>query len=170
MNYHNITHDDMLNGEGLRVVLWVSGCTHNCKGCHNPQTHSSSSGVPFDDKAKDEIFEQLDKDYISGITFSGGDPLHEENLEDIYRLIKYIKKRYGESKTIWIYSGYKLEDIMSDKTIANTTESYRNFLRRNIIKSSNVFVDGRFVEDLKDEQYHWAGSTNQRVLRKDIDF
>ena len=63
MNYHNITHEDMLNGEGLRVVLWVSGCNHNCKGCHNPETHDINSGIPFDEKAKEELFEYLNKEY-----------------------------------------------------------------------------------------------------------
>ena len=71
MRYHNITKDDMLNGDGLRVVLWVAGCGHHCKGCQNPITWDPNGGIPFDDAAKAEIFEQLDKDYISGITFSG---------------------------------------------------------------------------------------------------
>ena len=79
MRYHNITKDDMLNGDGLRVVLWVAGCGHHCKGCQNPITWDPNGGIPFDDAAKAEIFEQLDKDYISGITFSGGDPLYEAN-------------------------------------------------------------------------------------------
>ena len=74
MRYHNITKDDMLNGDGLRVVLWVAGCGHHCKGCQNPITWDPNGGIPFDDAAKAEIFEQLDKDYISGITFSGGEP------------------------------------------------------------------------------------------------
>ena len=78
MRYHNITKDDMLNGDGLRVVLWVAGCSHHCKGCQNPITWDPDGGIPFDEAAKQEIFEQLDKDYISGITFSGGDPLHPE--------------------------------------------------------------------------------------------
>ena len=79
MRYHNITHDDMLNGDGLRAVLWVAGCNHRCKECHNPITWDIDGGIPFDDVAKTEIFAELDKDYISGITFSGGDPLHPEN-------------------------------------------------------------------------------------------
>ena len=79
MRYHNITKDDMLNGDGLRVVLWVAGCTHCCKECHNPVTWDPDGGVPFDEKARQEIFDQLDKPYISGITFSGGDPFHSAN-------------------------------------------------------------------------------------------
>ena len=79
MNYHNILHDNMLNGDGLRVVLFVSGCEHHCKGCHNPQTHDPSSGIPFTRAEKDEIFEQLSKPYIQGLTLTGGDPLHHCN-------------------------------------------------------------------------------------------
>ena len=91
MNYHNITKDDMLNGEGLRVVLWLSGCTHRCPGCHNPQTWDVTSGIPFDAEAKAEIFTELDKDYISGITFSGGDPLHPSSINEVGQLIKELK-------------------------------------------------------------------------------
>ena len=91
MNYHNITKDDMLNGEGLRVVLWLSGCTHRCPGCHNPQTWDVTSGIPFDAEAKAEIFTELDKDYISGITFSGGDPPHPSSINEVGQLIKEIK-------------------------------------------------------------------------------
>ena len=82
MNYHNITRDDMLNGEGLRVVLWVSGCGHHCPECHNPQTWDADSGVPFDYAAKLELLDELSRDYIAGITFSGGDPLFPGNSEE----------------------------------------------------------------------------------------
>ena len=76
MQYHNITKDDMLNGDGLRVVLWVAGCGHACPGCHNPITWDENGGLPFDEAAKEEIFTELAKDYVSGVTFSGGDPLY----------------------------------------------------------------------------------------------
>ncbi len=88
MRYHNITHDDMLNGDGLRVVLWVAGCSHCCKGCQNPVTCDHNGGLEFDEAAKAEIFAQLDKDYISGITFSGGDPLHPANSVGVRDLMK----------------------------------------------------------------------------------
>lgn len=76
MRYHNITKDDMLNGDGLRVVLWMAGCSHHCKGCHNPITWDLHGGIDFDQEAKKELFEELQKEHISGITLSGGDPLH----------------------------------------------------------------------------------------------
>ena len=83
MRYHNITKDDMLNGDGLRAVLWVAGCTHKCKGCHNPVTWDIEGGIPFDDAAKEELFEAIKPDYISGVTFSGGDPLHPANHAEV---------------------------------------------------------------------------------------
>ncbi len=85
MRYHNITKDDMLNGDGLRVVLWLSGCMHCCKGCHNPLTWDANGGLLFDEAAREEIYEQLDKPYISGVTFSGGDPLHPANRASHHR-------------------------------------------------------------------------------------
>ena len=103
MRYHNITKDDMLNGDGLRVVLWVAGCTHCCDGCQNPITWDPDGGLLFDEAAKAEIFEQLDKDYISGITFSGGDPLHPSNRLDVRSLMAEIKEKYP-NKTIWLYT------------------------------------------------------------------
>lgn len=160
MNYHNITHDDMLNGEGLRVVLWVSGCEHNCKNCQNPQTHEPCSGIPFDEDAMIEIFSELDKDYINGITLSGGDPLNSKNLSDVYSLIKSIRKRYNQKKSIWLYSGYTMEEIVKN--------NYKE--RLEIIEECDVFVDGRYVEELKDNNYKWAGSTNQNVLKRGEDY
>ena len=105
MRYHNITKDDMLNGEGLRVVLWVAGCSHACEGCHNKITWNPGGGIPFDDSTKQEIFTELDKDYIDGITFSGGDPMHCANEKDVTELCKEIKEKYPD-KTIWLYTGY----------------------------------------------------------------
>ena len=86
MRYHNITKDDMLNGDGLRVVLWVAGCAHACPGCHNPVTWDPEGGLPFDEAARREIYEELEKDYVSGITFSGGDPLHPANIRGVTEL------------------------------------------------------------------------------------
>lgn len=159
MRYHDITKDDMNNGNGLRVVLWVSGCSHACKGCQNPITWNPYDGVPFDDKAKEEIFAELEKDYISGITFSGGDPLFKDNVEDILELVLEIKYRYPD-KSIWVYTGYSYEDILATD-IAKINEWT---IRRCILATIDVLVDGEFVEALADKSYHWCGSTNQRVI------
>ena len=159
MHYHNILHDDMRNGDGLRVVLFVSGCNHHCHNCQNPQTWDKDSGIEFDIVALNEIFEQLNKDYISGITLSGGDPLYENNLEDIYTLCLSIRQQFGNKKTIWLYTGYEWEEIFTELI----TDKYQN-LRRKIIELCDVVVDGKYIEYLSDVNYHWAGSINQRVI------
>ena len=103
MNYHNITKDDMLNGDGLRVVLWTAGCTHRCDGCQNPQTWDADGGLPFDEAAEKELFDDLNHDYIAGITFSGGDPLHPFNRDEVLRLAKKVKETLP-NKTVWLYA------------------------------------------------------------------
>lgn len=150
MNYHDIKHDDMNNGPGLRVTLFVSGCDHHCNGCQNPETWDTKSGIPFDDTAIEEIFEQLDNDYISGITFSGGDPLNANNRVEVCSLIHQVRLKYGKSKSIWIYTGYTWEEIVNTLTP--------------ILLGIDVLIDGMFEKDLADVNYHWAGSTNQRVI------
>lgn len=147
MNYHNITKDDMLNGDGLRVVLWVSGCSHRCKGCHNPITWDPNDGLLFDEAAKQEIFAELDKDYVSGLTLSGGDPLFPGNRSAIEALVREVKERYPE-KTIWLYTGYSWEEISELP----------------LIQYVDIVVDGKFIESLKDNKLHWRGSSNQRVI------
>lgn len=147
MRYHNITKDDMLNGDGLRVVLWVSGCNHNCKECHNPITWDIRGGLPFDQAAKEELFEELEKPYISGVTLSGGDPLHPDNREDIGKLVYEICDKFP-NKTIWLYTGYDWEDIC----------------QLPFIRKVDVVVDGEFIVAKKDNRLHWKGSSNQRVI------
>ncbi len=147
MRYHNITTDDMLNGDGLRVVLWLAGCSHCCRGCQNPLTWDPDGGLLFDEAARQEIFEQLEKDYISGITFSGGDPLHPANRLDVRCLMAEIRERYP-AKTIWLYTGDSWEDI----------------LHYPIMKYIDVVVDGEFHEAEKDVKLLWKGSANQRVI------
>ena len=147
MRYHNITKDDMLNGDGLRTVLWVAGCSHGCKNCHNPITWDICGGIPFDEAAKNELFEALEPDYISGVTFSGGDPLHMQNREEIGQLIREVRERFPH-KTIWVYSGYTWEEV---KDLP-------------YLKLADVLVDGKFEEELKDVTLHWKGSANQRVI------
>lgn len=150
MNYHNITHDDMRNGEGLRVVLWVAGCDHHCKGCQNPFTWDINGGIPFDKTAFMEIVDDLKKSYISGITFSGGDPLHPKNFPQVLSIMNFIHDNYPD-KTIWVYTGYTWEEVI--KRIGIYALSF-----------IDVLVDNKFMENLKDVNYQWAGSINQRVI------
>ena len=148
MNYHNIKHDDMNNGDGIRVTLFVSGCNHHCKGCQNPQTWSVNGGILFDSGALNEICAELDKDYISGLTLSGGDPLHPANHDTITEICKKVKYLYPH-KTIWLYTGYKYEDVC-DLDVMNYID---------------VLVDGEYIEELRDISLEWIGSSNQRVIR-----
>lgn len=147
MRYHNITKDDMLNGDGLRVVLWLAGCPHRCPECHNPVTWDENGGIPFDDNAKKELFKILGKPYISGVTFSGGDPLLSQNIPELTALIKEIKENFPD-KTIWLYTGYLWKEIKD----------------LGLIQYIDVVVDGRFLVNLKDNQLKWRGSSNQRVI------
>ena len=197
MKYHDITHDDMMNGTGLRVCLWCSGCDHHCKNCQNPITWNPNDGIQFDESAKMEIFDELSKDYIAGITFTGGDPLHQKNLKDVSDLVSELRVKYPitekrdttysdknnskhniliknsdeirlscPEKTIWLYTGYTWEQIMYPAVTDdfNTERDKLLKMRRDIVKQCDVLVDGRYEEDKRDITYHWAGSTNQRVI------
>lgn len=147
MRYHNITKDDMLNGDGLRVCLWVAGCTHACKDCHNPITWDICGGIEFDAAAKQELFDVLAKPYISGITLTGGDPLHPQNREEIGALVREIREKFP-MKTIWLYTGFLWEEICD----------------LDFVPLLDVVADGEFVAELQDVKLHWVGSSNQRVI------
>lgn len=153
MNYHKIEKTSVANGTGIRVVLWVSGCSLHCKGCHNPETWSLCSGKLFDEEAKRELFEALDKPYIQGITLSGGHPLEEGNRTAIYFLVQEIKKRFPQ-KDIWLYTGYTWDEI------------FKNGSRemRKILYWVDVLVDGKYIEEQRDITLKWRGSRNQRVI------
>lgn len=145
----------MLNGEGLRVVLWTSGCSHHCQACHNAITWNKDDGLAFDSSAKQEIFDELDKDWCSGLTLSGGDPLLLENREEIAKLVKEVKERYP-NKTIWCYTGFIWEELIpqigNDKNL------------KIIINNIDVLLDGKFVLRLALEKLQYVGSSNQCII------
>lgn len=147
MNYCGIYKSDSCNGEGWRTVLFVSGCNHNCKNCQNPKTWDKNYGKEFTDEALNILIEQLQKPYIDGLTLSGGDPLFPDNKEEILRICKTIKTILPE-KTIWLYTGYKYEEI-KDLEIMNYID---------------VLVDGPFIEEQKDLTLAFRGSKNQRII------
>ena len=151
----------MLNGDGLRVVLWLSGCSHNCYKCQNPQTHDPNSGILFDEKAEEELFRELSKDYISGLTLTGGDPLHENNLDGVLNLVNKIRLLFP-NKTIWIYSGYRWSEIFNDGVYL--TKECAGWKRREIVKKCTVMVDGRYIDSQRNPSKKWAGSDNQHVI------
>ena len=148
MNYFAITKDDMLNGEGLRVVLWVAGCSHHCCGCHNAYTWNKNDGLPFTEETKQEIFTELNKKHIQGVTLSGGDPLFIANRKVITELLEEIAWKYPE-KDIWLYTGYEYEEVK----------------HLPLMDYVHVLLDGKFIPELAEVNYPWAGSTNQKVRR-----
>lgn len=190
MNYLKIDKEDVCNGEGLRVVLWLSGCSHKCKGCQNPQTWNANSGIPFDESAKEELFRELDKDYISGLTLSGGDPLFEGNLDGVLELVTEVNKRYNSTqyiddngridhnilntnadeiclsspqKSIWLYTGYTWEEIR--KSNMKDGLRYGEWTKRaKIITECDVLVDGQYIEPQRDISLPYRGSSNQHLI------
>ena len=141
----------MLNGDGIRVSLWLSGCEHHCNQCQNPQTWDENSGIVFDKKAEEELIDALNKPYVSGITLTGGDPLYENNLEDVLSLVNKISLLFPE-KNIWIYSGYSWNDISKDPK------------RKEIVSKCDVLIDGEYIDELRDVTLKWRGSKNQNVI------
>ena len=153
MKYHNITHADMLNGEGLRVVLWVSGCSHHCPSCQNVITWNCNDGLEFDDAAKEEIFKDLEEDWCSGITLSGGDPLFKGNRADIVSLVCEIREKYP-TKSIWLYTGYTWEELLEEN----------DDVIKVILNNIDVLLDGKFILRLANEKIHYVGSSNQCII------
>ena len=151
MNYLDIKHCNMVNGVGLRTVIWLSGCTRNCPGCFSPYTHDPKNGILFDNIAKDELFRDSKEDWCDGITFLGGDPLYCGNRKEVIALAKEHKEKFP-NKTIWLYTGFCWSEIIDDDSM------------RDIIKYADVICDGPFVESLKDNSLKWVGSSNQHVI------
>lgn len=147
MNYHDIKKDDISNGEGLRVTLFVSGCNHYCKECQNQQTWDPRSGIPFGSKARSEIFNELEKEYIHGLTLCGGDPLYKTNISTLTKLVKEVRERFP-NKSVWLYTGSLWEDICNIE----------------LVTLCDVVIDGPFKCELLDVKYPYAGSTNQRII------
>ncbi len=157
MNYATIKTHDIANGPGVRVSLFVSGCTHHCKGCFNPEAWNFNYGTPFTAQVEAKILEDLSPWYIRGLSLLGGEPFEVQNQLALLGLVKKVKERYPE-KTIWCYTGYDYEqDILAGRLgdWAVTGE---------LLKYLDVLVDGEFVEAKKDLTLRFRGSSNQRVI------
>lgn len=137
----------MLNGDGLRVVLWVSGCDHACPGCHNPITWDLCGGLEFDSRARQELFSELAKDHIDGLTLSGGDPLHPANRQAVLSLLREVRQLFPD-KTVWVYTGYLWEDVCNLESM--------QFI--------DVLIDGKFILAKRRNGLRWVGSDNQRII------
>ena len=151
MNYEKIDKCSVSNGTGIRTVLWVSGCDIHCYNCHNPQTWDFNSGIPFTDDTMQEILYDLSKPYIKGCTLSGGHPLDPHNAPEVLKIVKRVKMVFP-NKDIWIYSGYTWEDIIQNDTL------------KEILKYTDVLVDGAYIDELRDISLAFRGSSNQRII------
>jgi anaerobic ribonucleoside-triphosphate reductase activating protein len=156
MNYIKIDSCNMNNGSGLRCVVWVSGCNHHCKNCFNPETWDSHNGDEFGEEQFNFVCDTLRQPWCSGITFTGGDPLCQDNTGfHIMNQLALTARSLG--KTVWLWTGFKWEDIWND-------ESDMRIYRQNLISLCDVVVDGQYVDSLRDLTLKWRGSSNQRVI------
>ena len=156
MNYGAIKKCDIANGVGVRTVLFVSGCTHHCKGCFQPETWNFDYGERYTKETEDEIIESLRPDYVDGITLLGGEPFEPENQRELVKLLRRIKKELPQ-KTVWSFSGYTYEELTGDsRAVCEVTNEMLSML--------DVLVDGEFVEAKSNISLRFRGSENQRLI------
>lgn len=148
MRYNKIRKMDISNGPGVRVSVFMQGCTFNCKNCFNPETHDFRGGKEFTDETINKILELCDKDYIVGLSILGGEPMHPKNIEGTTKLAKAFKERYPD-KTIWSWTGFLFDRDLKDKEV---------------MRYIDVLVDGQYKDELHDFRLKWCGSSNQRVI------
>ena len=148
MRYNKIRKMDISNGPGVRVSIFMQGCTFNCKECFNPETHDFNGGKEFTDDTINRVLELCDNDNINGLSILGGEPLHPKNIEGTTKLAKAFKDKMP-NKNIWIWTGFLFNKDLKDKEI---------------MKYADVIVDGRYVDELRNPTLKWKGSENQRVI------
>lgn len=158
MNYATIKYNDIANGVGVRVSLFVSGCTHHCKGCFNAEAWDFNYGEPFTPAVEEAILEAMAPDYVAGLSLLGGEPMEPAHQQVLLPFLQRMKERYPR-KTVWCYTGYLLDkELMAPDGRAHTpvTEALLGLI--------DVMVDGRFEEDKKDIRLRFRGSSNQRII------
>ena len=161
MNYASIRKCDIANGEGVRVSLFVSGCTHRCKGCFNPDQWSFSYGQAFTAEVEDEILEALDQDFIDGLSILGGEPMESDNQRALVPFLRRMRKRFGATKNVWVYTGCELECLKGERGECR----WRCEMTDEFLSLIDVLVDGPFIEELKDISLRFRGSSNQRIIQ-----
>ena len=159
MNYASIRTCDIANGEGVRVSLFVSGCTHRCKGCFNEEAWDFAYGQPFTEKTESELIAALEPGHIAGLSILGGEPMEPENQRALVPFLRRVRDRFGVSKTVWVYTGCVLE------TQLMAPSRWRTELTDEFLSLVDVLVDGPFVEAEKDISLEFRGSANQRIIR-----
>ena len=147
MNYISMTKAEIANGRGVRVALWVSGCDHHCENCQNPETWDCKAGRDFTGNDLNRLIKELSLPYYDGLTLTGGDPLHPQNIKTIEYIASSVKTLLP-NKTIWCYTGYSFEDVKN----------------LNVMKHIDILIDGLFVQELRDITLRFKGSSNQRVI------
>ena len=161
MHYGELKKCDIANGIGVRVTLFVSGCTNHCPDCFQPQTWDFDYGKPFTDETKAAIFAELDKPFINGLTVLGGEPFEPRNQRELLPLLREVREKYPD-KTIWCFTGFRLDDeLLRDGSYPRCEAT------DGMLACINVLVDGRFVKELKDISLQFRGSRNQRVIDMD---
>ena len=188
MNYASIRTCDIANGEGVRVSLFVSGCTHRCKGCFNAEAQAFDYGEPFTREVEDRILAALEPDHIAGLSLLGGEPMEPSNQRALVPFLRRFRETFGGRKTLWVYTGCVLEELKSCKveelkgywgegrTLNASTVQPSNLstfqpsrwhteVTDEFLSMIDVLVDGPFVEELKDISLQFRGSSNQRILR-----
>ena len=157
MNYGEIKNCDIANGEGVRVTLFVSGCTNRCPGCFQPQTWDFSYGEPFTAETEEKILSMLAPAYINGLTLLGGDPFEPQNQRDLVPFIKRVRETYPR-KNVWAFTGFTIEELRREGSHP------RCEVTDELLGMIDILVDGRFVEALKDIRLRFRGSSNQRII------
>ncbi len=157
MNYATIKYCDIANGLGVRTSLFVSGCTHFCKGCFNSEAWDFNYGKPFTSQVEEEIISSLKPDFIDGLSLLGGEPFEPKNQQALLPFLQRVKKEFP-SKDIWCYTGYLFDEELLGESRAKTEYTYE------MLKCIDVLVDGKFVEELKDISLEFRGSANQRII------
>ena len=148
MRYNKIRKMDIADGPGVRVSIFMQGCTFNCKNCFNHDTHDFNGGKEFTDETINRVLELCDKDHIEGLSILGGEPMHPKNIEGTTKLAKAFKERFPE-KNVWAWSGFLFDRDLKDKEVLNYLDT---------------LVDGQYVDELRDPTLKWKGSSNQRVI------
>lgn len=148
MRYNKIRKMDIADGPGVRVSIFMQGCTFNCKNCFNHDTHDFNGGKEFTDETIDRVLELCDKEHIEGLSILGGEPMHPKNIEGTTKLAKAFKEKFPE-KSVWAWSGFLFDRDLKDKEVLNYLDT---------------LVDGQYVDELRDPTLKWKGSSNQRVI------
>ena len=152
MNISTIKYFSTVNGDGFRTAVFVSGCKLHCKGCFNYEAWDFNHGVKLIDEIIDKILKSIEPEYIRGLSILGGEPLDENNVEGVKHLINKFREKFGNTKTVWIWSGYTFEELIKHKE------------KKDILNNCDVLVDGPFKIDLYDAKLAFRGSSNQRII------